>query len=114
MIPLDKAVVARLDSHGERFEILVDPDLAQSIRRGQSVPIENAIAAIHIFENATRGERASDESLLKVFHTIDFETIARRIIEKGEIHLTAEQRRRSAGDRRQIRQQTRGLRRLPC
>lgn len=100
MVPLDKAVVARLESHGERFEILVDPDIAQSIRRGQTVPIENAIAAIHIFDNATRGERASDESLLKVFHTTDFETIARRIIEKGEIHLTAEQRRRMIGEKR--------------
>jgi len=100
MIPLDKAVVARLESHGERFEILIDPDLAQSIRRNQTIPIENAIAAIHIFVNAARGDRASEESLLKVFQTTDFETIARHIIKKGEIHLTAEQRRRMIEEKR--------------
>ncbi|MDD1672310.1 MAG: ribosome assembly factor SBDS [Methanomicrobiales archaeon] len=101
MIPLDRAVIARLESHGERFEILVDPDLAHKIRRGEKVEIEEAVAAIHIFENAARGERSPDDALTKVFHTTDFETIARRIIEKGEIHLTAEQRRQLIADRRQ-------------
>ncbi|MDD1673126.1 MAG: ribosome assembly factor SBDS [Methanomicrobiales archaeon] len=101
MIPLDKAVVARLESHGERFEILVDPDLAHKIRQGEQMDIEDAVAAIHIFENAGRGERASDEALMKVFHSTDFETIARQIIEKGEIHLTAEQRRQLIAEKRQ-------------
>jgi ribosome maturation protein SDO1 len=32
MIPLDKAVVARLESFGERFEILVDPNQAALVR----------------------------------------------------------------------------------
>jgi ribosome maturation protein SDO1 len=32
MIPLDKAVLARLESFGERFEILVDPDQAALVR----------------------------------------------------------------------------------
>ena len=101
MIPLDRAVVARLESHGERFEILVDPDLAYKLRRGDSVEIEDAVAAIHVFENAARGERASEEALEKAFHTTEFEPIARRIIEKGEIHLTAEQRRELIAERRQ-------------
>ncbi len=101
MIPLDRAVVARLESHGERFEILVDPDLAHKLRRGEPVEIEDAVAAIHVFENAGRGERASDESLEKVFHTTEFESIARKIIEKGEIHLTAEQRRELIAEKRQ-------------
>ncbi len=101
MIPLDRAVVARLESHGERFEILVDPDLAYKIRKGESVDIEDAVAAIHIFENAGRGERAADEALMKVFQTTEFEPIARRIIEKGEIHLTAEQRRQLIQNKRQ-------------
>lgn len=101
MIPLDRAVIARLESHGERFEILVDPDLAHKIRRGEKIEIEDAVAAIHIFENAPRGERSADDALTKVFHTTDFETIARRIIEKGEIHLTADQRRQLIADKRQ-------------
>jgi ribosome maturation protein SDO1 len=100
MIPLDRAVVARLESHGERFEVLVDPDLAVRIRHGENVDIESAVAALHIFENAARGERAADETLHKVFQTTDFASIAKRIIEKGEIHLTAEQRRQMIADKR--------------
>ncbi len=34
MIPLEKAVVARLESFGERFEILVDPNQAGSGQAG--------------------------------------------------------------------------------
>ncbi|MGA2933974.1 MAG: ribosome assembly factor SBDS [Methanomicrobiales archaeon] len=100
MIPLDRAVVARLETHGERFEILVDPDLSVKIRHGEEIDIEDAVAAIFIFENASRAEKSSDESLQKVFQTTDFETIARRIIEKGEIHLTSEQRRHLIEEKR--------------
>lgn len=103
MIPLDKAVTARLESHGERFEILVDPDLAAQIRKGEPIPVEDAVAALHIFDNASHASRASDESLEKAFHSVDFETIARKIIEKGEIHLTSEQRKLMvAAKRRQV------------
>ena len=35
MIPLEEAVTARLESHGERFEVLVDPDAALEIKRGE-------------------------------------------------------------------------------
>jgi ribosome maturation protein SDO1 len=100
MIPLDRAVVARLETHGERFEILVDPDLATKIRHGENLDIEDAVAAIFVFENASRGERSPDEALQKVFQTTDFPTIARRIIEKGEIHLTAEQRKQLLAEKR--------------
>ncbi|HWQ64351.1 MAG TPA: ribosome assembly factor SBDS [Methanospirillum sp.] len=93
MIPLDHAVVARIESHGERFEILVDPDIAAKIRQGNSIEIEDAVAALYIFENASQAEKASDESLKKAFGTISFQEIATKIITKGEIHLTAEQRR---------------------
>jgi ribosome maturation protein SDO1 len=100
MIPLDRAVVARLETHGERFEILVDPDLATKIRHGDAMDIEDAVAAIFVFENASRAEKSSDEALQKVFATTDFGTIARRIIEKGEIHLTAEQRKHLLEEKR--------------
>lgn len=100
MIPLEKAVVARLDSHGERFEILVDPDLAVKFRQGEPLDIEDIVAALYVFENSSHATRASDESLQKVFNTTDFIPIAKRIIEKGEIHLTAEQRRHMITEKR--------------
>lgn len=100
MIPLDRAVVARLESYGEHFEILVDPDQAARVRQGEKTEIEDVVAALNIFSNASRGTRASEESLIKVFHTTDFPAIAKRIIEKGEIHLTADQRRHMIEEKR--------------
>jgi ribosome maturation protein SDO1 len=100
MIPLDRAVVARLESHGEKFEILVDPDMAVRYRQGERFDIEDIVAALSVFENSSRGTRASDESLNRVFHTTDFPVVAERIIRKGEIHLTAEQRRNLIADKK--------------
>jgi len=100
MISLDHAVVARLDSHGERFEILVDPRQAGLVRQGQAVNIEDVVAALNVFGNASKATRASDEALMKVFQTTDFATVARKIIEKGEIHLTAEQRKQMIEEKR--------------
>lgn len=100
MISLEQAVVARLESHGEKFEILVDPDEAARIRQGEKVNIEDAVAALFVFENASKTDKASDESLKKVFGTTAFEEIAPKIITKGEIHLTAEQRKKMVEKKR--------------
>jgi ribosome maturation protein SDO1 len=100
MIPLDHAVVARLDSHGERFEILVDPHGAALVRQGQPVEIEDVVAALNVFGNSSKATRASDESLMKVFQTTNFDEVARKIIIKGEIHLTADQRKQMVEEKR--------------
>ncbi|MDI9634094.1 MAG: ribosome assembly factor SBDS [Methanolinea sp.] len=100
MIPLERAVCARLESHGERFEILVDPDLAVKFRQGEDVPLEEMVAALYVFSNASRGTKASEEALQKVFQTTDFSEIAPKIIRKGEIQLTAEQRRQMIESKR--------------
>lgn len=100
MISLEKAITARLESHGEKFEILVDPDLSVRFRQGDRVELEDMVAALQVFSNASRGTRASDESLVKVFHTTEFAEIAPRIIQKGEIHLTAEQRKQMIAEKR--------------
>ncbi|MDR2856145.1 MAG: ribosome assembly factor SBDS [Methanomicrobiales archaeon] len=100
MISLDDAVIARLESHGCKFEILVDPDKAALIRLGTDIDIEDCVAALHVFENASQAERSSDEDLLKAFSTTNFHEIAAKIIRKGDIHLTAEQRRQMIAEKR--------------
>lgn len=100
MIPLDHAVVARLESHGERFEILVDPYKAALVRQGQPVEIEDVVAALNVFGNSSKATRASDEALMKVFQTTNFDEVARKIIIKGEIHLTADQRKQMVEEKR--------------
>jgi len=94
MISLEEAVTARLESHGERFEVLVDPDAALSIKRGEfEGDLEDVIAAEDVFENASRGDRPPESALEEVFGTTDPLEIIPEVIERGEIQITAEQRR---------------------
>ncbi|AOW79788.1 RNA-associated protein [Halodesulfurarchaeum formicicum] len=95
MISLDDAVTARLESHGARFEVLVDPDAALAIKRGEfDGDLEDVIAARDVFENASRGDRPAESDVEKVFDTTDPMEIIPQVIERGEIQITAEQRRK--------------------
>jgi ribosome maturation protein SDO1 len=94
MISLDEAVTARLESHGQRFEVLVDPDAALAIKRGEfDGELEEVIAAEDVFEDASRGDRPPEDSLEEVFGTTDPMEIIPEVVERGEIQITAEQRR---------------------
>jgi ribosome maturation protein SDO1 len=94
MISLDEAVTARLESHGQRFEVLVDPDAALAIKRGEfDGDLEDVIAAEDVFEDASRGDRPPETALEEVFETTEPLEIIPAVIERGEIQITAEQRR---------------------
>ncbi|MGM0398526.1 MAG: ribosome assembly factor SBDS [Halobacteriota archaeon] len=94
MISLDDAVTARLESHGARFEVLVDPDAALAMKRGEfDGDLEDVIAARDVFENASRGDRPAEEDLEEVFGTTDPLEIIPEVVDRGEIQITAEQRR---------------------
>ncbi|MFB6117862.1 ribosome assembly factor SBDS [Halosegnis sp.] len=94
MISLDEAVTARLESHGERFEVLVDPDAALAISRGEfEGDIEDVIAAEDVFEDAASGDRPPESALEEVFGTTDPLDIIPEVIKRGEIQITADQRR---------------------
>lgn len=94
MVNLDDAVTARLKTHGATFEVLVDPDGALAFRRGEPIKIEDVLAAEDVFENASRGDRSAEDDLIRAFETTDPLVIAGKIIKKGEISLTADQRKR--------------------
>jgi ribosome maturation protein SDO1 len=100
MVTLEEAVTARLKTHGVIFEVLVDPEGAMSYRQGDEVDVEKILAAEDIFENASRGDRSAEEDLVRAFETTDVLTIAAKIIKKGEIQLTAEQRKRIIENKR--------------
>ncbi|MFB6128264.1 MAG: ribosome assembly factor SBDS [Halorhabdus sp.] len=94
MISLDEAVTARLETHGERFEVLVDPDAALAIKRDDfEGDLEDVIAAEDVFENASRGDRPPEDALEDVFGTTEPLDIIPEVIKKGEIQITADQRR---------------------
>ena len=94
MVSLDKAIVIRYEKGGERFEVLVDPDLAFELRQGKEVDMDELLAAPEIFRDARKGERASSEELHKAFGTTDVYEVAKIIVKKGNFHPTTEQRRR--------------------
>ena len=100
MVRLDDAVPARLKTHGTTFEVLVDPDGALALKRGERVNLEDILAVEDIFENASRGDRSPEEDLQKAFGTLDVLPIAEIIIKKGDISLTAEQRKQFIENKR--------------
>jgi ribosome maturation protein SDO1 len=100
MVTLEEAVTARLKTHGVVFEVLVDPEGALSFRQGDEVDVEKILAVEDVFENASRGDRSPEEDLIKAFETTNVVTIAAKIIKKGEIQLTAEQRKRIIENKR--------------
>lgn len=94
MISLDKAVIARFQ-HGQlNFEILVDPENAYKVKRGENVPLDNVVAARDVFSDSKKGLRASEADLNRVFGTNNFDKVAVKIIREGEIQLTTEQKKR--------------------
>ncbi len=94
VVGVDKAIIARYERGGQRFEMLVDPDLAWRLRRGESVNMDDLLASLDVYKDARKGDRAPEEAIQKVFGTTDPYAIAEYIVKHGEIHLTTEQRRR--------------------
>ncbi len=87
-------VVARLEVAGKRFEVLVNPDLAFDYKQGRQVNLEDMVISDAVYTDLRRGLRASPELLRKVFGTDDVVKVAAEIVRRGELQLTAEQRRR--------------------
>ncbi len=100
MVSLDDAVIARLESHGERFEILIDPDIVEKVHEGSVEEILPHMAAEEIFRDAHKGDRASEEMMKKVFGTTDVNSVALQIVKKGDVQLTTEQRRKMQEDKK--------------
>jgi ribosome maturation protein SDO1 len=92
LVSLEDAVIARLHKGADRFEILVDPHEAEHIMEGKTENILSALAIDAVFSDSKKGTHAPIESLQKHFNTTDISTIAKEIIQRGEIQLTTEQR----------------------
>ncbi|MGF7118234.1 ribosome assembly factor SBDS [Methanobacterium oryzae] len=100
MVTLEDSVIARLEYYGERFEILVDPDLASDFKRGKDIPLEDILAVEEIFKDARKGDKASEEAMMKAFESTDALEAAAKIIKKGNVQLTAQQRKEMQEEKR--------------
>jgi ribosome maturation protein SDO1 len=87
-------VIVRYVSKGEKFEMIVDSELAWEYKLGKRISLENVLISDTIYKDANKGERATTASLQKVFGTTDVMKIADIIIKKGDLPITAERRNR--------------------
>ena len=92
MVNLDDAIVARLETFGETFEILLDPAAMDLIKAGKEIDLMEYLAVEDVFNNARKGTRPTEDSIKKAFGTTDIKEVAQKIIAKGEVQITAEQR----------------------
>lgn len=102
MVTLEDAVIARLEYYGEHFEILVDPDLASDFKDGKEINIEEILAVEEVFKDSKKGDKASEEAMMKAFNTIDPLEAAVIIIKKGHVQLTAQQRKEMQEEKRKL------------
>ena len=86
--------LARIKLGGENFEVVIHPELAIAFKQGQGgqVDVKDALVYDRIFADAKKGLAASEHIMKSVFKTTDALEVARQIIQRGEIQLTAEYR----------------------
>jgi len=100
MVTLDNAITARLKHGGKHYEVLVDPELALSLRKGCDVDIPAMLAVEDVFENASRGDHPAEEDVERTFGTTEIYAVAEHIVVHGELHLTKDQRKQILDDKR--------------
>jgi len=93
-------IVAKYSFEGEKFEILVKPDPALEYKLGKKKDISSVLVSDEIYTDSSKGKKASTEKLLKAFKTDDATTIAETILQKGELNLTTNQRRKMIEEKR--------------
>ncbi len=100
---MDGMVIARLDSHGHTFEIIVEADYVGDGKPTEWKDILEHMPADEIFSDAKKGFRSPAEEMSKAFATSSSRDIAVEILKKGQVQLTTEQRKKMQEDKhRQI------------
>jgi ribosome maturation protein SDO1 len=92
MVDVDDAVIARWETQGSRFEVLVDPQAVQDLKDGRKVDLSDKLALDTVFKDAKKGDKISEDRLEQIFHTRNIAEIATQIVLKGEVQVTTEQR----------------------
>ena len=96
----DKLTAVKYTFEGEKFEILVKPDPALDYKLGKIKDVSSVLVSEEIYQNSSKGTRASSEKLQKAFQTEDPLVIAEKILQKGDLNLTTDQRRKMTAEKR--------------
>ncbi|DAC64936.1 TPA: ribosome assembly factor SBDS [Candidatus Thalassarchaeaceae archaeon] len=101
MVSLDDAVIARLEKGGNRYEILVDPDLVAEWKvNPEQVSFEDMLATDEVWSDVKAGDRPTSDALENIFGTTDLHSCVERILIDGSIQLTTAQRKQMVDDKR--------------
>jgi len=92
--------VVKYSFEGEKFEILVKPDPALDYKLGKRKDISSVLVSDDIYTDSSKGTKPSTEKLLKAFKTADYTEIAQKILQKGDLNLTTEQRRKMVEEKK--------------
>jgi ribosome maturation protein SDO1 len=79
---------------------LVKPDPALEYKLGKKVDISNIMISDEIYSDANKGTRSSSEKLMKAFKTTDQFEIAKQIMEKGDLNMNTDQRRKMVEEKK--------------
>jgi ribosome maturation protein SDO1 len=90
----DKFTIVRYSAGNDKFEILVKPNPALEYKLGKKMDISNIMISDEIYSDANKGTRCSSEKLIKHFKTTDQLEIAKQIMDKGDLNMNTEQRRK--------------------
>ncbi len=101
MVSLDDAVIARLEKGGNRYEILVDPELVSKWKiNSEAVEFEDMLATDEVWSDVRAGDRPTEEALLNTFSSTDLQTCVEKILREGSIQLTTVQRKKMIEDKK--------------
>ena len=92
--------VVRYSFEGEKFEILVKPDPALDYKLGKKKDVSAVLVSDEIYTDSGKGTKPGNEKLLKAFKTEDQTEIAQIILQKGDLNLTTDQRRKMIEEKR--------------
>ena len=92
--------IVRFIVDGDHFEIFVKPDKALSFKLGRNVDLSQIIAIDEVYSESSKGLKANSEKLLKHFNTSDHAEAAKIVLEKGDLQLNTDQRRKMIDENR--------------
>ena len=92
--------LVRYSFEGEKFEIMVKPDPALEYKLGKKKDLSAVLVSDEIYTDSGKGTKPSSEKLLKAFKTDDPTLIAEIIMQKGNLNLTTDQRRKMMEDKK--------------
>ena len=90
----------RYSFEGEKFEILVRPDPALDYKLGKKKDLSAILVSDEIYTDSGKGTKPGNEKLQRAFKTEELAEIAQIILQKGDLNITTDQRRKMIDEKR--------------